>query len=658
MLRVLTCLGYEHEYRLVLLAAIVCVAGSWIAMRLFSRTRASTGSTRVGWLFLTGVATGASIWTTHFIAMLAFEPSLPTSYEPALTLASLFIAIAATTLGFAVAASRAVAWSGIPGGALVGFGIGAMHYTGMAAFRVAGSIEWDTALVVASVIIGAVFGALALDRIVRTDAARSKYLAAGLLTLAICGLHFTAMGAVAIVPDPSIVIPARTMSSEALSLSVAGVALLVMGTGLTSYLIDQRASNESRGRIRHLADASLDGIVITDGSRIRYANGRFEELSGHAREALHGQGLFEGLLEWDAGYLGGDHDHFECKIRTASGELVPVEVTASATTSGEYRKVYAFRDLRERLESEKRIRHLADHDPLTGLANRTAFNERLDRDLNEAAPARGRLAVLCMNLNRFQEINDVFGHGMGDRALVEAARRMRAALREDEFLARLGGDEFAAIQLAQSEPEHAADLARRLIGALAARMTIGGQSVQLAISAGIALYPADGEDREQLLANAAVAMYRAKADTQAAFCFFKREMDESVRHRRALSQELEFAIERGELELHYQVQKSVKSDDICGFEALLRWRHPSRGIIAPVEFVPLAEETGLIIPIGEWVLRTACRTAAAWDRPYKIAVNLSPIQFSHANLSALVQASCLKPACRRRGSSWRSPNRR
>ena len=124
------------------------------------------------------------------------------------------------------------------------------------------------------------------------------------------------------------------MSSEALSLSVAGVTLLVLGTGLTSYLIDQRAYNESRGRIRHLADASLEGIVITDGSRIRYANGHFEKLSGYAREALHGQGLFEGLLEWDAGYLGGDHDHFECKIRTASGELVPVEVTASTSTSG------------------------------------------------------------------------------------------------------------------------------------------------------------------------------------------------------------------------------------------------------------------------------------------------------------------------------------
>src|SRR5712691_2398059 len=148
MLRVLTCLGYEHDYRLILLAAIVCVTGSWIAMRLFSRARASTGSTRAGWLFLTGVATSASIWTTHFVAMLAFEPSMPTSYEPALTMLSLFIAIGATTLGFAAAASRAVKWSGELGGALVGLGIGAMHYTGMAAFRVAGAIEWDTTLVV------------------------------------------------------------------------------------------------------------------------------------------------------------------------------------------------------------------------------------------------------------------------------------------------------------------------------------------------------------------------------------------------------------------------------------------------------------------------------------------------------------------------------
>ncbi|HYS47689.1 MAG TPA: EAL domain-containing protein [Xanthobacteraceae bacterium] len=636
MLRVLACVGYEHDRWLVLLAAVVCITGSWIAMRLFSRARASTGSTWAGWLFLTGVATGASIWTTHFIAMLAFEPSVPTSYEPVLTILSLFIAIGATTLGFAVAAARPIRAAGELGGALVGLGIGAMHYTGMAAFRVAGAIDWDLTLVAVSVALGAALGAAALRQMVRTRAAYSQYVAAGILTLAICSLHFTAMGALAIAPDPSIVIPARTMSSEALALSVAGVALLVMGSGLSSYLIDSSARQESRGRLRRVADASAEGLVITDGARIRYANESFAKLSGYARDDLIDQGLFEDLLVCEARHLGSDADgRFECEMRTAAGELVPVEVTASAETSGEYRRFYSVRDLRERRESEKRLAHLALHDALTGLANRAAFNERLDRDLMAAARARGRLAVLCMNFNRFKEINDVFGHGVGDRALAEAARRMRECLREHEFLARLGGDEFAAVQLA-SRPEKASDLAGRLSEALEGRMSVGGHSLQLAVSAGIALYPADGVDREQLLANAAVAMYRAKTDSRAAFCFFKRDMDEAARRRHALSQELELAIERGEFELHYQVQKLVESGDICGFEALLRWRHPSRGIIPPAEFIPLAEETGLIIPIGEWVLRTACAIAASWDRPYKIAVNLSPVQFSQTNLSELV----------------------
>jgi diguanylate cyclase (GGDEF)-like protein len=323
------------------------------------------------------------------------------------------------------------------------------------------------------------------------------------------------------------------MSSEALSLSVAGVALLVMGSGLSSDLIDSRARRQSR-------------------------------------------------------------------------------------------------------ESEKRIAHLAYHDPLTGLANRAAFNERLDRALAEAARERGRLAVLCMNFDRFKEINGVFGHGVGDRALAEAALRMRACLRDDEFLARLGGDEFAAIRLSANQPEHASDLAVRLNQALAERLAIDGRPLQLTVSAGIALYPADGDHREQLLANAAVAMYRAKADSPAAFCFFEREMDEAAHRRHALSQELALAIEREELELHYQVQKLVESGDICGFEALVRWRHPARGLVSPGEFIPLAEETGLIIPIGEWVLRTACRIAASWDRPYKIAVNLSPVQFKQADLPDLV----------------------
>src|SRR5207302_80231 len=236
----------------------------------------------------------------------------------------------------------------------------------------------------------------------------------------------------------------------------------------------------------------------------------------------------------EARYLAADHDHFECELRVASGELVPVEVTVRASTSGEFRRVYAVRDLRERRAAEERMRQLANHDTLTGLANRTAFNELLDRDLRYAARDRGGLAVLCLDLDRFKEINDVFGYQAGDRLLAEVAKRMSGALKDGEILARLGSDEFAAIQSSPNQPQAAADLARRLTDALGGRIAIDGQFLEVGASVGIALYPADGTDSGHLLANADVAMYRAKAGAPGTTCFFKRDTDDAVRKRRMM----------------------------------------------------------------------------------------------------------------------------
>jgi diguanylate cyclase (GGDEF)-like protein len=507
-----------------------------IAVRLFVRARASAGSIRWGWLFLAGVATGSSIWSTHFIAMLAFQPSLPSAFEATLTVLSLFIAIGATTSGLAVASWRAIPLSGEIGGALVGLGIAAMHYTGMAAYRVAGVIEWDSHLVVASIVLGTLLGAVAFNLAVRRASRSWRYGAAGILTLAICTLHFTAMGAVLIVPDPTILIPPRSMSSDMLGLSIAGVGLLVIGTGFSSYLIDARS----------------------------------------------------------------------------------------------------------RSDAQDRLHHLAFHDALSGLPNRAAFNERLDLEIAQAKLNDGALAILSLDLNRFKEINDVFGHATGDRVLVEVSRRMAECLRGGEFLARLGGDEFVVIQASADQPGDASDLAERLSAAVTDRLALDGHSMQLGASIGVAIYPTDGNNRERILANADVAMYRAKTMGQSATCFFESGMDDTVRRRRALSRELEAAVGQGQLEIFYQVQIAVRDPQISGFEALLRWHHPTRGLVPPAEFIPLAEETGLILSIGEWALRTACAAAASWDKPYRIAVNLSPVQFSHGDLPDLVHRILLE----------------
>lgn len=530
MLRVFNCITVEHDLRLVLLAGAVCAAGCWIVIRMFLRARASEGLMRTGWLVMTAVAAGTSIWTTHFVAMLAFQPTLSSSFDPVFTVVSLLIAVGGCFVGFAIASWRSLPLSAEIGGGFVGLGIGAMHYTGMSAYSVSGRMEWDMAYVTVSVISGIVFASLALNRAVRPAAPYWKYVAVGILTVGICALHFTGMAAVTIVPDTEYFVPPSGISSNMLALCIVAASLLIVSTGFSSYLVDQRS----------------------------------------------------------------------------------------------------------REDSERHIHHLAFHDSLTGLPNRVSFNGRLAADIARCEATGGRLAVLSMDLNRFKDVNDVFGHGTGDRLLMQVAQRMTKCLRAGEFLARFGGDEFIAIQLAPDQPDSAGEFAERLSRLFEEPFAIDSTQLHVGASIGIAIYPNNGASSAHLLANADVAMYRAKSNGQGAVCFFEPEMDDAIRLRRALSHELKAALEKNEFELHYQVQKKVDTDEICGFEALLRWKHGTRGLIGPADFIPLAEETGLIIPIGEWVLRAACTAAASWETPYKIAVNLSPVQFRQAHLPAII----------------------
>jgi diguanylate cyclase (GGDEF)-like protein len=248
--------------------------------------------------------------------------------------------------------------------------------------------------------------------------------------------------------------------------------------------------------------------------------------------------------------------------------------------------------------------------------------------------------LLCIDLDRFKEINDVFGHGTGDGLLQEIGRRLQQAS-GDNFLARLGGDEFAVIIHENCDPAEVAVLGDRLLASIADELTIHGHQLRIALSAGVAFYPNDGADAESLVANADAALYRAKTDGRGMVRFFEAEMDQKLRERRAMQHDLRSAIERNELKLHYQPQMQV-GGKVVAFEALLRWHHPQRGFVPPTEFIPLAEESGLILPIGEWVLRTACREAAGWSKPIRIGVNLSPIQFRHGDLPTLIHSILLE----------------
>jgi diguanylate cyclase (GGDEF)-like protein/PAS domain S-box-containing protein len=289
-------------------------------------------------------------------------------------------------------------------------------------------------------------------------------------------------------------------------------------------------------------------------------------------------------------------------------------------------------DITERRKAEARIAHMAHHDGLTNLPNRDFYQDRLRQALERSKGGNKRVAVLCVDLDLFKNVNDAFGHPMGDRLLKAVAERLKAEVRGDNLVARLGGDEFAIVLASEVSPNEVSDFSDRLIRTLSARYDIDGSELVVGASIGIALSPGDGESCEELMRNADMALYRAKSDGAGVHRFFEREMDRQAQKRRDMERDLRSAFANGEFELHYQPLVDIAADQISGFESLLRWHHPEKGMISPADFIPVAEDIGLIVALGEWVLREACTEAAKWPADIKIAVNLSPVQFRSRNL--------------------------
>jgi diguanylate cyclase (GGDEF)-like protein len=303
--------------------------------------------------------------------------------------------------------------------------------------------------------------------------------------------------------------------------------------------------------------------------------------------------------------------------------------------------VATFEDITERLLAEEKIRRLAHHDALTNLLNRVSFYEQMTSVLDHLRRHES-IAVISLDLDKFKVVNDTLGHPIGDLLLQTAAERMQSCVRSEDIVARLGGDEFAIVQVPSDETSNITALAARLIEVVGAPYDIGGHQVVVGTSVGIAIAPDDGHEPDVLMKNADLALYRAKADGGGVFRFFESEMDARMQERRALELDLRKAVVNAEFKLLYQPIIDVESGGITSFEALIRWQHPERGMVSPLEFIPIAEETGLIVPIGEWVLNQACCEAERWPKQVTVAVNVSPAQFKSRKLIPTVIGALAK----------------
>ncbi len=401
-----------------------------------------------------------------------------------------------------------------------------------------------------------------------------------------------------------------------------------------------------KGALSHMSH----GLSMYDSDgRLVVSNERFAAMYGVAPDAVEAGCTFQDLLKQrvtlgffhDDTSMSGTELQEHLKLGETEAQLIPtsagrsIAVISNALPTGGW--VSTHEDVTEKLAAQAKISHMALHDALTGLANRVLLRQHIEEQLGQLRRDQ-KFAVLYLDLDRFKVVNDALGHSIGDTLLQEVAARLRKCLREGEMLARLGGDEFAIVQTRVDDAAGASALAARLIKEIEAPFDLNGHQVTIGVSLGIAVAPGDATEADELLRNADMALYRAKADGRNTYRFFESEMDRLMQARRTLELDLRKAIANSEFVLHYQPLINLQTDDVCGFEALVRWNHPTRGLVPPLEFIPLAEETGLIDPIGEWVLRTACLEAATWPKTIRIAVNLSPGQFKRNICGTVVSA--------------------
>ncbi len=548
-------LSAHYDSLLVAVSILVAVLASYTALDMAERINAAQEFGSRSWLVGGAIAMGIGIWSMHFIGMLAFRLPIDMGYDPLITVLSLLIAVSVSGFALWIVSRPELPLHRLLRSAVVlGIGIAAMHYTGMAAMLMAPGIVFDYWLFAASVLIAIVAAGAALWIAFRLRQ-NTPYVklarggAALVMGAAIAGMHYTGMAAASF-PLGSVCLAVRDgVGPGWLAILIVVVTLAVLTIALLTSLLDARLESRTAKLARSLAEAN-------------------EELT-----------------------------------------------------------------------------QLVLHDNLTKLPNRTLLDDRLNQAIHKASREGGHFALMFCDLDGFKAINDSLGHHVGDLMLVEVAQRISAVTRAQDTVARLGGDEFVIV-VELKEPDDAMTVADKLVHIINEPFRIEQHELRVSASIGIAIYPEDGINRHDLVINADAAMYHTKRSGRNGYHFFKSSMNVNAHNQLQWLQDLRLALERKEFVLHYQPKFKSPNGPVQGAEALLRWQHPTHGLVGPDDFIALAERSGLIVPIGAWVLDEACRQMKLWfemgHETWKIAVNLSALQFAQADLVELVKNTLTK----------------
>ncbi|HEU4705134.1 MAG TPA: EAL domain-containing protein, partial [Sphingomicrobium sp.] len=676
MARLYSSIVHDHDIRLVVVALAICLVATVTTFAALEHARRG-GRREAAWVALAGFVSAIGIWSTHFVAMLAYSPDIAIRYELDATLLSVLAAAFIGGAGWSTFL-RNSAGASIAAGALIGIAIGTMHYVGMAAVNMAGHIHWNWWLVAASLVVGVALSIAAVVDYRR----RPQFLAwrpAALFTSAIVGLHFTAMAAAGVHSD-STQVAAEAIDNRALAAIIAGATLLMLVISLVTVFFQRklvrlqveealrakvmedavRAGDLQREQLScelkeqaDISSAALDSMaqglsIYDEQDRLVIFNRRYADLYRMPQTLLARGTAFADVLAFHIANGSLHRDNLEQYLADARGsqrfpgdsriELCDgriIDVQRRPLPHGGW--VATHEDVTRQRRAAERSEYLATHDHLTGLPNRISFAERLDLAL--AGLGGGSIhALLLVDLDRFKEVNDSFGHPVGDELLKQVAVRLREVAGED-VVSRLAGDEFAVIQRDVLRAHDAGELAGRIIATLSRPFDMDGRTITIGASIGIALAPRDSRDAADLLRKGDLALYWVKNVGRGGFSFYTPRMDKRLKERRELGNDLRIAVQKGQFELYYQPLLNLSSRRISGFEALVRWHHPRRGMLQSNDFIPVAEESGLIVEIGEWVLRQACVEAAKWPKPVSVSVNLSAVQFKRGNLLAMTESA-------------------